>query len=295
MKLSRVFPIVLVGLLAGCLAGCSFKKMGSNLGNGVASQTDSMGRGLVQGLREELADPATQQKISKLLDSVVNNLTLTLSARLTMVEDSLLNRKILIWADSLVEALTGNQLRLNVEKIQAALVGKTKQDVLEMKDAFRKLLDEILSDNTRSKLGKFRDELLGPKTNAAITKIVDSAVTHIVDSALAKMSDRLKTDINPQIKSDISFIQKNAIWLLVTLGLIALAIVSLVWLNRRKYLRMVAILTKHIHDIPDKQIYDLVTSNIKKDTVATGLEPDLRDILSKNGLIGPGSWNKPYP
>jgi len=295
MKFMRLYPFMVLAILTGCLPGCSFQKMGSDLGKGVASQTDSMGRGLVGGIRDELADPATQQKISRLLDSLVNSLTSSLSTKVSTIEDSILNKKILHWADSLVEALTGNQLRLNVEKVQAALVGKTKQDVLEMRDAFRKLLNEILSDNTKSKLGKFRDELLGSKTNAAITKIVDSAVTHIVDSALVKLSDRLRKDINPQVKSDISFIQKNAIWLLVTLGLITLAIVSLVWLNRRKYLRMVTILSKHIHDIPNQQVYDLVTSNIKKDTVATGLEPDLRNILQKNGLIGPGSWNRSYP
>jgi hypothetical protein len=292
MKITSIFPMILLTLFIGGFYSCSFEKIGSNLGKGVSGQTDSIGRGLVTGVREELANPATRETISRLLDSIVATVTYTLSVKVKTIEDSLLNHKVLLWADSLVEAVTGNQLRINMEKVQAALIGKTKTDVLEMRDAFQKLLADILSDNTKSKLGKFRDELLGPKTNAAITKIVDSAVSHIVDSALIKISDRLKTDINPQVRNDISFVQKNAIWLLVTIGAIAAAIIFLVWVNRRKYLRMVSILTQQIHDIPDQQIYDQVTSKIKKDSVAAGLEPDLRDILVKNGLIGTGSWKK---
>jgi hypothetical protein len=35
-----------------------------------------------------------------------------------------------------------------------------------------------------------------------------------------------------------------------------------------------------------------VTAKIKQDSVATGVEPALRDLLAKNGLIGDTSYKK---
>jgi len=183
-------------------------------------------------------------------------------------------------------------MRMNLDSIQGVLVGKTRKDVLVMRDGFSQLLAEVLSNNTKNKLGAMRDELLGAKTSAALTKIIDTAVTHIVDSALHKVSEGFRTEINPQITKDISFVGKNATWLLITLGVIAAVIIFLVWQNRKKYLQMVAIIAKQVHDIPDKQIYDLVTARIKQNSVASGLEPDLRKLLSKNGLIEENSWKK---
>jgi hypothetical protein len=69
-------------------------------------------------------------------------------------------------------------------------------------------------------------------------------------------------------------------------------IIFLIWQNRKKYLRMVAIIAKQVHDIPDQNIYDQVTAKIKQDSVATGLEPTLRNLLEKNGLIGDTSYKK---
>jgi hypothetical protein len=286
--------LLLVCLTLAVGSGC-FEKIGSNLGNGLGSTTDSIGRGLVTGLREELANPATERTVSRLLDSVIVSMTDTLGGKVTMLEDSILSPRVLFWADSLVEVVTGHQMQLNLAKIQATLVGKTKDDVLQMKAALNQLLSAVLSDTTRGKLGLIRDELLGPKTNAALTKIIDTAVAHIVDSSMVRISQGLKNDINPQLKGDVTFLDKYAIGLLITLGVIAAAIILLVWLSRRKYLRMLAIVTKHINDIPDQQVYDLVTSRIQQDTVATGLEPDLRDLLDKNGLLGATSWHKGSP
>ena len=271
---------------------CSFEKIGSDLGKGVSSKTDTIGHTLIAGVMNELTSPAVRKKVSLFLDSILTNLTDSLSIRTGKLEDSLLNRKTLLWADSLVETLTGHKLKMNMDSIQATLIGKSKKDVLQMRDGFSQLLAELLSNNTKNRLGSMRDELLGPRTTAALTRIIDTAVTHIVDSSMHRISERFRTDINPQLKGDLSFVHKNATWLLITLGAIAAVIIFLIWQNRKKYLRMVAIITKQIHDIPDKQIYDQVTAKIKQDSVATGLEPDLRNLLQKNGLLGDSSYKK---
>ena len=240
----------------------------------------------------ELTSPVVRKKVSLFLDSILTNLTDSLTVRTGTMEDRLLNHKVQLWADSLVETLTGSHLKMNMDSVQSVLVGKTKRDVLQMRDGFSRLLAEVLSNNTKNKLGLMRDELLGPKTTTALARIIDTAVTHIVDSAMLRISNRLRTDINPQLTQDISFVHRNATWLLITLGVIAAVIIFFIWQNRKKYLRMVAIIAKQIHDIPDQQIYDQVTAKIKQDSVATGLEPDLRHLLEKNGLIGDTSYKK---
>lgn len=292
MKTSTLYIVVQLTVAACLFEGCSFEKIGRDLTKGVSSQTDSIGRTLVAGAMNELTNPATRRKVSLLLDSILTNFSDSLTLRTRSLEDSLLNRKVLAWADSLVQTLTGSKMRMNLDSIQGVLVGKTKRDVLAMRDGFSRLLDEVLSNNTKNRLGLMRDELLGPKTNAALVRIIDTAVIHIVDSSLNRISERLRNDINPQITRDLSFIHKNATWLLVTVGAIAAVIIFLVWQNRKKYLRMLAIVTKQVHDIPDQHVYDLVTSRIKDDSVASGLEPDLRKVLQKNGLINDVSWKK---
>jgi len=284
---------VMVLTIATCFfQSCSFEKIGSDLGKGVSSKTDTIGQTLIAGVMNELTSPVVRKKVSLFLDSILTNLTDSLSVRTGTLEDRVLNHKVLVWADSLVEAITGSHLRMNLDSIQAVLVGKTKRDVLQMRDGFRQLLTEVLSNDTKNKLGLMRDELLGPKTNMALTRIIYTAVAHIVDSAMRKISDGLRTEINPQLKQDLSFVSKNATWLLITLGAIAAVIIFLVWQNRKKYLRMVAIIAKQVHDIPDQNIYDQVTAKIKQDSVATGVEPALRDLLAKNGLIGDTSYKK---
>jgi hypothetical protein len=292
MKAPPLYVVIFLIMTVCVCNSCSFEKMGKNLTKGVASESDSIGANLVAGAMNQMTDPVTRKKISLFLDSILTNLSDSLNIRTRTLEDSLLNRKVLLWADSLVQTLTGSKMRMNLDSIQGVLVGKTRKDVLVMRDGFSQLLAEVLSNNTKNKLGAMRDELLGAKTSAALTKIIDTAVTHIVDSALHKVSEGFRTEINPQITKDISFVGKNATWLLITLGVIAAVIIFLVWQNRKKYLQMVAIIAKQVHDIPDKQIYDLVTARIKQNSVASGLEPDLRKLLSKNGLIEENSWKK---
>ena len=112
-----------------------------------------------------------------------------------------------------------------------------------------------------------------------------ASVNHVIDSSMKLIALRLRNDINPILKEDTSFIQKHGMQLLIALAVLSAAIIILVWRNRQKYLRMLMIVTKHVHDIPDQNIYDEVTSQIKRDTITAGIEPDLRALLAKNGLI----------
>jgi hypothetical protein len=250
---------------------------------GASTKSDSLSRALVRGMIEELDDPQTKKKLAHFADSMITAINNSLAPKVKGMEDSLLNHKVLAFADSMVETLTGKKLQLNMKNLQAIMVGKTKLDVLELRNSFKELFNELLSDSTNRKIGKMRDQMLGPKT--------DSAISLIVDHATQKFMERFNTDLNPAIKEDVSFISKHGLAMLLALGVIAAAIISLVWWNKIRYQRMVTMLTKHINKIPDQQVYDKVTSSIHDDAVSTGLEPGLRKILFDNGLLGNRSWN----
>jgi len=261
-----------------------FTKIGRDVVGGASEKTDTLARNLVKRLREELADPETKKQIRILLDSITTALDSSLQPMVKGMMNTVINHKILLWADSLVEKLTGKKFQLNMKAVQYTLVGKSKADVLQIRNSFKELFEEIISDNTTNKLGKMRDELLGAKT--------DSALSLIVDHATKKFIDRYKSDMDPALKGDVSFIRKNATTLLIVMGAIAAVIIFLVWWSRRRYLKLVTLLTKHIHNIPDQKVYDTVTAKIKDEAVSSGLEPDLRKILQENGLIGDSNWDK---
>jgi hypothetical protein len=290
MKISAIGHGIIICGLNLLMCGCSLQKLGSSAARGVSLESDSIGNALVRGAMTELTDPATQKKIRQFVDSIISSATDTLTYKTVAMRDSLINQKLIVWADSLLEALTGKQLTLNMEKVQLALIGKTKTDVLDMKKAFSDLLQQILSQDTKGILGSFRDELLGDKTSKAIAKIADTLVEHIVDSAMVHLAYRYRTDLDPDIRGDIGFVNKNATLLLVLLGVIACVIIFLVWRSRVKYLQLTTLLTKHINGIPDQHIYDSVTANIKNDALTAGLEGQLRDLLEKNGLLGVSDW-----
>ena len=269
----------------GC--GNLFRNIGSGVVGGASTKMDSLSRNLVKGMVDQLADPQTKKQVALFADSIITALDNSLNPKIKGMVDAVLSHKVLLWTDSLVEVLTGKKLQLNVKNLQAAMVGKTKMDVLEIRNSFKALFDHLLSDSTTGKLGLMRDELLGPKT--------DSAISRIVDHATKKFMDRYNTDLNPTIKKDVTFISQRAVIVLVILGVIVAALILLVWWSRTRYKRMVTMLTKHINKIPDQQVYDKVTSSIKDEAISTGLEPQLRKVLQANGLLGNQSWNSKKP
>jgi hypothetical protein len=299
--------LFLITLASGC---GMFKGIGRNVVDGASEKTDALVQNAVKGLGNGLDDPKTKKQIAHFADSIITALNNSLTPKVKRLIDTAINHRIILWADSLVEALTGDKLQLNVKNLQTSLVGKSKEDILEIRNAFQTLIEEILSDKTNSKLGKLRDNLLGAKTDSAISKLRDNLLGAKTDSAVGKLRDELlgaKTDsaiskivdhaaqkfvdrVNPALQNDVSFVSKHATALLLTLGGIAAAIIALIWYNKRRYERMVALLTKQIHNIPDQQVYDHVTSKIKDEAITAGLEPGLRKILQANGLTGDTDW-----
>ena len=293
-----------IKLITGCwltitgmtLLGCSFEKIGQNTGRGLGKSMipaiDTIERNLINGLRTELTKEAFQKDLEHFIDSVLTPVTRAVRNTTGSVRDSLINHQTLIWADSLIETVTGQHLNQNMRILQTTLMDKSKTDIYELERSLQHLLGEMLGDSTKIKLGILRDELLGPKTGVALNRIIDTVVSHIVDSSVARLSKRIRSDIDPLLKDNVSFLKRNALSLLIALAALAAIIITLIWLNRRKYLRMVAMLTKQIHDIPNQELYDTITARVKNEAVTAGLEPTLRKVLQENGLLGSEAWKK---
>lgn len=136
---------------------------------------------------------------------------------------------------------------------------------------------DILNDSTLSRLGAARDTLIGEKTNRMVTAIVDSAMYSIVT--------RINKDINPALKENLDFLQKNATWLIILIGIIAIIIILLVWNKKESYLKLTKMLTYQISEVPDKNLKETLKTNISRNAKTIGIEDELRKLLEKYGLL----------
>jgi len=293
-RLIFLLPAIALYLL---LTGCSmFEKVGDNLGSGLNKNTKSMGSNLVAGAQQQLADSAFRNNLNKLLDSVINNAGNNLTASLGTLRDSLLNDKWRLFTRQLADEITGEATQKNIAALRETLIGDTS------KQRIKALIDDALagvfSDNTKEQVAQLKDALLGAKTQEQIGALRDEllnektnqAIKRIVDTAMLTIAYRMKNDVKDAVGENASFIQKYASRILITAGIVAVIIIIVIWRNKEKYLKLSTLLTSQINNIPDKDIYDNLTNRIKDNAIQTGVEPTLRKILSKNGMLGTDDW-----
>jgi len=65
-----------------------------------------------------------------------------------------------------------------------------------------------------------------------------------------------------------------------------LVIIIVIWRLKEKYAKMTTVMASQIHDIPDQRTYDALTHNIKEKAIIAGVEPSLKKVLEKNGMLG---------
>ncbi len=286
--MKTIFALLLV-LCCGCNG---FKKIGSNLGEGFNSKTKSMGQNLVSGLQAGIADSAFRAGLYTTLDSAILVASTSTNKNLKIVLDSVLNERWSVITRQLVEDATGKQTKTNIDALRESLLGaQTKAEVAA-------LIAAVLNDENTGKLIALRNELLGEKTNEAVAAIVDNAMLRlttrfqsgIADTTLMKLSRFLNSDLKTGIGDNLSIIQKYATWFLVGIGVLAAFIITLVWVNRQKYLKLSTLLASQVNAIPNQQVYDQLTARIKQQATVTGVEPALQDILAKNKLLGENTW-----
>lgn len=286
----KVFSIIFFCILIG---SCSvFKKAGSNLGEGLNTQTKRIAQNLVSGLHSGITDSAFRTDLYKMLDSAITVAGTSTNKNLKSVLDSILTERWSVITRQLVEDATGQHTLENVQAIRESLIGaQTKAEVQD-------LIAAVLNDENTGKLIALKNELTGEETRNALTQIVDSAMLHltnrfqesITDSTLSKLSRFLRNDVHESINTNLSVVQKYATWFLTGIGLVTAFIITIVWINRQKYLKLSTLLASHVNAIPDRQVYDELTARIKQSAVTEGVEPALRNILDKNKLLGKETW-----
>jgi len=270
IKIHQYLCIVAVSLLTG---GCSsmLNGAGEDLGNGamkpVNTYADSIGYNLVRGARTSLGARETRQ----IIDSLLSNIGDSTNWELSRLRDSLL----------------GEESRLKIVALRESLFGAaTKEDLLEIKNSvldtnLKNYISEVLEkfDNSARGAGAgLRDSLLGARSNTLIKAILDTAMNDF--------QARLKYEVYPDMRANLSFVERNAAWLIVLIGAIALTIIWFVWRQREKYMRMTKMLTYHISELPDATSREALKSSISQNAKMIGIEGDLRELLMKQGLLG---------
>jgi hypothetical protein len=283
MKL--LLPALLIGLL---LTSCSLSKSldktlasarpgvdtltrdaGRNLAGGFSDSAALLAQRLISGLKgaADTLDPDIR-KLYHVIDSIGSlssdqlvKLGNTLDSQLVKLKGQIDTKKLQQILTSTLEQLTGTLNRqtknLLANAIQQAL-SSLKTDSSKRK--IDTLVANILSDTTRARLAAF--------LNGALTPTIDTILAHT----------------HTAVKEDLPFVKQQAVWLLCAVGAIAAALIGWVGYQRRRYARLVEIMTYHIDKLSNQGAYDELTHNIQQSTQAENLEPLLRETLQRQGL-----------
>ncbi|BAV05301.1 hypothetical protein FLA_1308 [Filimonas lacunae] len=274
---------------SGCI---STQKAGSGLSEGFGSKASLISKNLVLGLDSGLAASTLRAQLCATIDSVITVAGISTNKNISRLLDSVLSKNWSALVQQLVEDVSGKQLRQNLENIREALIGaKTREDV-------QAILNTLLSDTNTNKIIRLKNELLGETTARQMGMLTDTLMAHIIprlnneitDSTLHKLSRFLNQDVQRSIDTNLSVVQKYADWFLAGLALVAAFIITLVWQNRQKYLKLTTLLAAQVNAIPDQKTYDLLTARIKASAANAGVEPTLRTVLQENNLLNTNSW-----
>jgi hypothetical protein len=263
-------------LILVTINGCGlFKDLGSNFGEGVidpvSTEADTIGYNLIEGMKRSLTDPEFQKE----LDSLITVLGSSTNTQLKGIVDSLLSEDTKNKIGSLRDELIGDETSAKLVKLRNAILDKYLQNYLS--ETVSGLGTDLLNDSTLFRIGAVRDTLLGARSNELIKSIVDSM--------MITLAGRLNTDINPLLQDNLSFVQKNATWLLILIGGIAIAIAAFIWHQKQKYLKMTKLLTYQISEVPEQKTKEILKENVSKNAKTVGLEDELRKFLDAEGLL----------
>lgn len=281
-----IFIYTAFSLQQGCV---NFKQIGSDLSDGL--KVDSIGDELVTGMVNGLTSQESKRKLNEFIDSLLIATGTETNIQVKGIRDSLLNEYVNKWIQSVLEDAIGESTREKLGAIRDELLGdKTLTDVknlknsifdYELKQYILNLVSQLgpnaLNDSTLHLIGIARDTLLGPATN--------SYVKAIIDTSMRSLAIHLEKEINPLLKGNLSFVQKNASWLIILIGLVFAGVAGFIWKQKEKYFKMTKMLTYQISEIPDQKVKETLKEDISKNAKTIGIEGDLREVLDKDGLL----------
>ncbi|MBI4552390.1 MAG: hypothetical protein HY710_09015 [Candidatus Latescibacteria bacterium] len=216
---------------------------------------------------------------------------------MTALRDSLLGDYTQLWLRQQREDLLGESTKQRLGAIRADLLGEKTRALLG------NIRDDLLGDATRMQAVALatllRDELLNSTTRKALDAIVASAVKTSAEGYEAQWRPRLREDadfLKDRVREEEGFLKKHVTKLLWTAGgIVALLLVlgGLIFARGWRYRKILEVLTYQIHKIPDQPAYDELTRRIREKAQEVGVEPHLRKLLQKRGILGKESWTPP--
>ena len=236
---------------------------------GASERAELLSKSLIQGLKGSVdtLDPDIQ-KIFRTIDSI-GNLSNEQLVKMGMTLDSSLN--------NLKASIEDKEFRAYLVSTIEMLTGRLRKDTKYLlSDMIQASLDSLGTGSSKDKVRKIISDLLGEDTKAQAQSLVQGALQPTMDTFLAR--------IDKIVHKDVPFVQRQANKLLLMLGLIAAGIIGFVWYQRRKYARLVNLLTYEIDKMPSQEQYDDLTNKIKSEAQKNGLEPLLRDVLKEQGI-----------
>jgi hypothetical protein len=236
---------------------------------GANRETAAISRSLVQGLKGavDTLNPDIQ-KAMHLIDSV---------GQLSNTQVALIMQTVIDRIDHVKGQIKDEQLKqFFMDAITSTTHQVDRQTRGILANMMMKAIDDLNSDGARAKIAAIRDSLLNDATNKRLQITMLTSVQPTLDT-LTNRIDRI-------VNKNIPIVQRYAYQWLLGLGVLAAAIIGWVWYQRRRYLRIVKLLTLQIDKIPDKEIYDELVSRIRHSAQAESLEPVLRTVLQDQGI-----------
>jgi hypothetical protein len=164
-----------------------------------------------------------------------------------------------------------------LRNIETALLDKANQKIrLLVSGLEESTLDSLTSPAAKQKLSGLLASTMSDSVRLATQKLVTGALQPTIDS--------LVTGIHTVVIDNLPFVEREARELLLGLAIVAACIIGYVWYQRRRYARLVQVLTYHINKIPVQGEYDQLTHEIQSQTQSENLERLLRSTLLKQGI-----------
>jgi len=263
-------------LLACILASCiTAKQLGREGTEAAVDVIKEEMPGMVGASGHAIRDSILNQATGEKLDSIMVDLMVEMTIRAETLRDSLLGTDMdRLLANKL--GMFGDSAQVYASRIREALMGPAALEFLAL------ARNELLGDSTLAGVAAIRDEMLGPGSHKYFKAIMDTS--------FAAVWEQYKRVVKPEIREQLGFIQNYASILLTAAGAVGLIIIGFLYRQKRKLARILSMLAFQIHKMPDRPAYDELTRRVRMNAQEHGLEPALRRMLGKQGILGRDSW-----
>ena len=232
----------------------------------VAYLTKRAAQGLKEGLKglSDTLDPEVKkiiERIGNLSATQLDSLGERLESRLRSLKGEIKDEDLKKFLLDMVEEATGKM---------------KKQTRTALSDMIQNALDSFDAETARDKLQIILTGALGDSTKIKAQELVNGALQPTMDSLFKR--------IEKIVHKDVPFVEKQARKLLLALAALSAAIIGWVWYQRRRYAKLVSLLTYEIDKIPSQTLYDELTKRIRNEAQKNELEPLLRETLKEQGI-----------